>query len=736
MAHIVSCMIDLDGDLNTLKSYIAKQPPSTDSLLSNSSLEERKPYISRMHPPEARKYQLFPKERQQVSPLTALKPLELEAASLQSGDKADKTEKSEKSGGLRLRIKEHTLNRRRKVSVPELGPMTTVQEVAMDSPTIPGRPPLHERSISSPVNSWRHRRPADVAVRNTSNESLELKSATIFDPKKLNMTVAARPMSPKSLAPLVIPPHNSSSPQLVRKMSLNRLRSGSTPAESTLRSSKPDESPRTRTPFTPFTPLLSATSLATPQSSVPPSATIPTPMSAGPDQRGVLHSFEKIGGSFMGLKLQSSTNTDAQPATKIEAELPTRSATALAQTNKTDIDLPPRSATAMSHRTENEHSLRGPMGAHRRNHSDTGSIMERGRPRKRGTDGVAIGLGLRRTASKSSKSAERRAFETLPQGWKPTDATKIMDQAEIITLQQQALGQAARFEVLRKEDVENLSKELRHLDERTEYLRRTYTSLRAGRRNLQSRICQYLRSPRVAKFSYDSMLKQEEALAELDASIDDWVTKLEHAENRRTRVRQKLLEHVAAAATLGSSHDLIGVSESYQQAMGIRAASEISTPPRSPVKLEGASLIPNSPSPSPQRVVARVPSVIPEVPAEELAQGQVDNTAVRKSDGESIRIYADSDVYALLADVENEFTKLSAGASTIPELPETEDLKKELHRARSHELLVGLKPKIVTIEASASTQATSSPVNTSQPGDGEFFLTSAVFQPPAIAASS
>jgi hypothetical protein len=40
---------------------------------------------------------------------------------------------------------------------------------------------------------------------------------------------------------------------------------------------------------------------------------------------------------------------------------------------------------------------------------------------------------------------------------------------------------------------------------------------------------------------------------ELDHSIDDWVTKLEQAENRRTRVRQKLLEHVAAALTVPPS---------------------------------------------------------------------------------------------------------------------------------------------------------------------------------------
>lgn len=54
----------------------------------------------------------------------------------------------------------------------------------------------------------------------------------------------------------------------------------------------------------------------------------------------------------------------------------------------------------------------------------------------------------------------------------------------------------------------------------------------------------------MSAFSRKSILKREEALAELELSIDDVVFKLEQAENRRTRVRQKLLEHIAAALTL------------------------------------------------------------------------------------------------------------------------------------------------------------------------------------------
>ncbi|KEY72451.1 hypothetical protein S7711_10289 [Stachybotrys chartarum IBT 7711] len=125
-----------------------------------------------------------------------------------------------------------------------------------------------------------------------------------------------------------------------------------------------------------------------------------------------------------------------------------------------------------------------------------------------------------------------------------------MSLSEVVVLQKQACTQVERFEVLRAEDVENLSEELRNLYERTEYLRRTYHSLRSDRRNFHSRICQYLHFPRAAEFSHQPMLKQEEALMELETLIDDRANKLEIAENRRVRVRQKLLEHVAAAATL------------------------------------------------------------------------------------------------------------------------------------------------------------------------------------------
>jgi hypothetical protein len=86
-----------------------------------------------MHQPTdaTRKYQLFPSK---------------DKLSIQAGRKSPETEKIQAVGqtnnvierpilgtAMRLKVKEQTLVRRRKASVPELGPMTTVQEVAMDS---------------------------------------------------------------------------------------------------------------------------------------------------------------------------------------------------------------------------------------------------------------------------------------------------------------------------------------------------------------------------------------------------------------------------------------------------------------------------------------------------------------------------------------------------------------------------------------------------------------------------
>ncbi|TDZ39818.1 hypothetical protein C8035_v002126 [Colletotrichum spinosum] len=657
-----------------------------------------------MHQPETRKYQLFPTRDRQRPAGKSLDPEQAFALAMGQGDKTEKL--CGTSGSLRLRIKEHNLIRRRKVSIPELGPMTTVQEVPMDSPTIPGRPPLHERSISAPGHHVTAHKSTSSTSSSTAPDADGISSATPARSPERHQRSASEnpnprhPASPKQLAPLVIPTLIGNVPRLARQMSQSRMRSGSGSHDSLQLSIRADDSPRSQS-RTPYTPLTASTALTTPLSACPSAMSATTPVSA-------------------------PIMENQSPVKPWESTAPT--ATTLSQ-NRTET-------------LEVEVTARPHGNGHRRGQSESGSIMDRGRPRKRSdvrnknsNNNNNNGPLLKRSCTTLTAHAERRAFEELPTGWRVSDAPEHMDSSELAALQQQAFGQASRFEVLRKEDVELLSRELRQLDERTEYLRRTYNSLRAGRRNLHSRICQYLRSPRMAKFSTDSMLKQEEALAELDLSIDDWVNKLEQAENRRTRVRQKLLEHVAAAATLPTLATT-AASESLQQAMGIRPAPQqvgvanISTPPRSPAKNSFSSHTTRS-SPSPQRVVAQVPSTIIEQPiVEESSQQTHISTFNEKRAGvESIRIYADSDVYALLADVENEITKMSATVNQVDtQVNISDDERKEIHRARSHEALSGLS----SAEAKSPIPSTHapSPVIKDDPADGgeAIFLTSAVFR--------
>lgn len=305
------------------------------------------------------------------------------------------------------------------------------------------------------------------------------------------------------------------------------------------------------------------------------------------------------------------------------------------------------------------------------------------------------------------------------------------------------------------------------MDERCEYLRRTYHSLRAGRRNLHSRICQYLRSPRTVKFSQESLLKQEEALAELDASIDDWVNKLEQAENRRTRVRQKLLEHVAAAVTLPGTGST-GASGALQLALGLSSTSipptNISTPPRSPTRVMPCAQNGSS-SPPLQRVVAQVPSTIMEQPlVEEAAVGLGINQSedqkaeakkamvtepltagIRRADVESIRIYAGDEVAALLADVELQITRMSKASEANAALRErdaaalkekdttglSEQERKEIHRTASHEALQGGPDSKST---STSRSGTPVAIEVKDEDHPEFILSAAVFNPQTAVA--
>lgn len=108
----------------------------------------------------------------------------------------------------------------------------------------------------------------------------------------------------------------------------------------------------------------------------------------------------------------------------------------------------------------------------------------------------------------------------------------------------------------------------------------------------------------------DNIVKQEDALAELDLSIDEWTVKLERAQDRRNAVRQKLLEHSSAILML----KIPGTSRT-------QVSDDTQTPPRSPTEVDRSF-------------------------------------SLERRDVESIRVYADSGVASLLANIEQELGKM------------------------------------------------------------------------------
>lgn len=230
------------------------------------------------------------------------------------------------------------------------------------------------------------------------------------------------PLSPRVLAPLVIPPLSTASPppqlksqssmmtlkspesnsnlhKLTRRVSMSRLRSGTIPPNVPPKSGRTtDTSPHSRTPFTPFTPLSSTSTLVNTPSSAPEGRASPKPWSP-----------PAIGQSPVA--------------------------------QKSDSPQKPVQHIAMSHR---------------RGESESGaSIMDRGRPKKRSDSSPG-----KRTTSKRSQSPsdEQKAFETLPQGIHALNASSVFPESEIETLRKQAIGQATRFEVLSSKDVDALSR--------------------------------------------------------------------------------------------------------------------------------------------------------------------------------------------------------------------------------------------------------------------------------------
>ncbi|KAH8153901.1 uncharacterized protein LAJ45_01668 [Morchella importuna] len=157
------------------------------------------------------------------------------------------------------------------------------------------------------------------------------------------------------------------------------------------------------------------------------------------------------------------------------------------------------------------------------------------------------------TLTTTRRRRKKNSFSgPLPQGVRPAKAPTHYTYSQLQSLQLTARQRSEAFGVLGTRDVEVLSRELGGLETRCQYLRETHRSLRSGRKALQKRMLGYLRSAASEGVKRECLLRQEEALAELDVAIEDWEDKLEKAEERRALVKEKLLEHMAAALCVGS----------------------------------------------------------------------------------------------------------------------------------------------------------------------------------------
>ena len=76
------------------------------------------------------------------------------------------------------------------------------------------------------------------------------------------------------------------------------------------------------------------------------------------------------------------------------------------------------------------------------------------------------------------------------------------------------------------------------------------------------------------------MLQKVETLADLDDTIDEWAKKLERAEDQRLRTRQRLLEHIAAVLLIPSVKN---TKEEVSDGLGVGREQ---TPPQSPERLK------------------------------------------------------------------------------------------------------------------------------------------------------
>ncbi|KAL9083621.1 MAG: hypothetical protein Q9165_008436 [Trypethelium subeluteriae] len=542
---------------------------------------------------------------------------------------------------LTLRPKAGSFSRRRRPGVTELGSMATVQESsAIDSPTIPGRPPVrklskyqkgtpiptgHGRSSSAPGSSWRDNPFGDAMLSCVTGPPTMggLKSP---HGQSSNGSPAKKKLSPGALfKPTPLEPIAS-------------------PVNPAMKEGRPNLQIRTRN-----------------ESSVSPERTppIPPPKSAPLGGRNSPASNRPT-----PTRKNSSNALRMTPAAQRPSEkTSTESLSARSPESKVLSPMTAGSASPAVHRRQQSEAA-----AFDRSPPTDLSVLNRGRPIKR-TQSFDHQERNPSASASSISSTEPKEVWKLPSGLKKSEAVQKLNEADRRKLHRQATSQADKFELLSERDIATLSKELRALDERCDYLRKTYRSLRAGRQKLHARMMLYLKRENGAIFTRDGLIRQEEALAELDLSLDDWIQKIEQAENRRLRIRQKVLEHFCVALTLGEQTvgspevlPLVMSPVAGGQGMGVGMAVRVQgiqatpeqTPPRSPVDRTDSPRmfagIPSGTTAAAGGVPANqeVKPLLIDAGSPKMGGGDPE----KRRDVQSIKIYADENVLDLFSDIE------------------------------------------------------------------------------------
>ncbi|KAK6504842.1 hypothetical protein TWF481_006778 [Arthrobotrys musiformis] len=369
--------------------------------------------------------------------------------------KAHTISKGSYLAGARMKAKETFM--RRKGSMPEIktgAPLAVEQDIPMDSPTIPGRPPTHDRQASLPASAFSAPPFGDAMFKGSERREHKRSASTAKESDRPKALIHKRS---ESTLKLVETPKTAQTPKFPPAVTVPaRSPNPPTPSLQTIRSPADDLPP-----------------------TVPPKD--PAPLSV------VRTGTQRVrGGSESAAERPSRTNPQA----------------------------------------------------HKR---QTSAQEPREQQRAKSVSSTTP------TANKRRSTANR----TMPRGMRPVDVVKTLQPPVIASLQTAARKTCEKFAVLSPAEVDTLTAELASLEERCEYLRRTHQSLRSGKKALHMKMLQHLRSDRSGSFSRETLLKQQEALADLDSSIDDWESKMERAETRRAQVHRKLLEHVAAALSVG-----------------------------------------------------------------------------------------------------------------------------------------------------------------------------------------